>query len=179
MNENQKAQLNVNLIPLVIIVGLILGAGYFLLKDEINLPKFNRGPTMRRLEGFSTLVYVDDDFEIERQKKVIKSREELSEFLNSIDKSGLLEVKDKIDFNREFVLAVNSEVHDTTGYRTKIDEIYEDKKEGRLIVLVEEKEPGETCEEDPDRNVTLDIVALSKTDLDITFDRVKKVEECE
>ena len=179
MNEKEKAQLNVSLIPLVIIVGLIFGAGYFLLKDEISLPKFNRGPTMRRLEGFSTLVYVDDDFEIERKKLIIRNQEELSEFLNSIDKSGLLELKENIDFNKEMILAVNSSAHEETGHRTKIDRIYEDATESRLIVLVEEKEAGDTCDEDPDRNVTLDIVALSKTDLDITFDRVKKVEECE
>ena len=179
MNDKEKAQLNVSLIPLVIIVGLIFGAGYFLLKDEVSLPKFNRGPTMRRLEGFSTLVYVDDDFEIERKKLVIKNQEELSEFLNAIDKSGLLELKENIDFSKEMILAVNSTVHEETGHRTKIDRIYEDATESRLIVLVEEKEAGDTCDEDPDRNITLDIVALSKTDLDITFDRVKKVEECE
>ncbi|MFH1648669.1 MAG: hypothetical protein ABIA11_03010 [Patescibacteria group bacterium] len=179
MNEKEKAQLNVSLIPLVIIVGLIFGAGYFLLKDEISLPKFNRGPTMRRLEGFSTLVYVDDDFELERKKVVIKNQDELNEFLNAIDKSGLLELRESINFDKEIILAVNSEVHEETGHRTKIDRIYEDSTENRLIVLLEEKEAGDKCNEDPDRNVTLDIVALSKTDLDITFDRVKKVEECE
>jgi len=179
MNENQNAQLNVSLIPLAIIISLILGAGFFLLKDEINLPKFNRGPTMRRIEGLSSLVYVDDDFEIERQKKVIKSREELNEFLNTIDKSGLLEVKEDIDFDKEFVIAVNSGVHEETGHRTKIGRIYEDVTENRLLVLVEEKESGDSCDKDPDRNVTLDIVAVSNTDLRISFDRVKKVEECE
>jgi len=40
------------LIPLAIIILLILGIGYFLLQGEINLPKFNHGPTMRRLTGF-------------------------------------------------------------------------------------------------------------------------------
>ena len=179
MNKNQKAHLNVSLIPLAIIISLILGAGFFLLKDEINLPKFNKGPTMRRIEGFSSLIYVDDDFEIERQKKVIKSREELNEFLNSIDKSGLLEVKESINFEKEFIIAVNSEVHEETGHRTKIGKIYEDVTENRLLVLVEEKEAGDSCKTDPDRNVTLDIIAVSKTDLRISFDRVKKVEECE
>lgn len=179
MNENQKAHLNVSLVPLIVIIGLILGAGFLLLKDEINLPKFNKGPTMRRIEGFSSLVYVDDDFEIERRKKVIRSREELNEFLNAIDKSGLLEVKENIDFDKEFIIAVNSKVHEETGHRTKIGKIYEDVTENRLLVLVEEKESGDTCEKDPDRNVTLDIVAVSNTDLRISFDRVKKVEECE
>lgn len=175
-NENTTV-LKLSLLPLVILIILIVGAGYFLLQDEIKLPKFNKGPTIKRLEGFPTLVYTDK--ETEKGRQVITNEEDLNNFLNAIDETGLLEFRDSVNFDKEVLLAVNSSMNEETGHRIKIKKVYENKDEGRLIVIVEETEQGETCTTDPDTNVTVDIVALSKTDMKIDFDKVKKVEECD
>lgn len=174
--NKQKAALKVSLIPLVILILIILGVGYFLLQGEITLPKFNRGPTLRRLEGFSTVIY--SDRVVDKQRKIIKSEQELNEFLNFVDPSGLLQLKDKINFEKEFIIAVTSSTNNESDHKIKIRKVYEDKEAKKIIVLVEETNPGETCKIALDKNITLDMVALSKTDWQIKFDKVTKVEEC-
>lgn len=167
-----------SLIPLVIIIALIVGAGYFLMEGEIKLPNFNRGPQVRRLEGFPTVVYTEE--QLEKQRRVITNEQELGEFLNSVDKSGLLTVKEKIDFSKEYLLAVASKTYDETDHRIKIRKVYEDKDNKTLLVSVLEVDPGETCADkvELDKNVALEIAAISKTDWKIEFERMKQVEEC-
>ncbi|KKS09976.1 MAG: hypothetical protein UU64_C0012G0019, partial [candidate division WWE3 bacterium GW2011_GWF2_41_45] len=41
---------------MVVIVVLMIGAGYFLLQGEIKLPGFNKGTQIRRLDGFPTVI---------------------------------------------------------------------------------------------------------------------------
>jgi hypothetical protein len=176
IQHNQKAELKVSLIPLVILIGLILGAGYFLLQGEITLPKFNRGPTIKRLEGFPTIANVNQV--IEKQRWVIKSEVELNEFLNLVDSSGLLQLKDKVNFEKDVIIAVSSGTNEETGNSIKIRKVYEDSKAKRIIVQVEETEQGDTCKKEPSRNVAIDMVSLSKTDWLIKFDKVIKNEEC-
>ncbi len=176
LEKKQQASLRVSLIPLVIIFFLILGAGYFLLQGEIDLPKFNKGPTIQRLEGFPTVIYTQES--MEKQRKVIRSEVELDEFLNSVDKSGLLQMRESINFGKDMILAVSSETNDEVGRKIKIRKVYEDKEKRKIVVEIEEKKPGETCNPEIDKNITVDMVKISKTDWEIDFDRVIKVEEC-
>lgn len=176
MIENKK--IYISLLPLVVIILLILGAGYFLLADEIKLPKFNNGPQIRRLEGFPTNVFVQESSSSQKQRKVIKSEQELNEFLNSIDKSGMLTLREKIDFNKEYIIAVATEVEKLDGHKVKIRKVYEDKSAKSLLVSVVESFPGEYCNAEINPHIGVDLVAVNKTDWKIDFERVKDVMEC-
>jgi hypothetical protein len=178
MNENrQRAELKVSLFPIVILIGLILGIGYFLLQGEITLPKFNKGPTIQRIEGFPTVIY--SDREMEKQRLVITSEEELNEFLNYVDETGLLDVEENINFEKNVVIAVSSDTNEEVGRKIKIDEVYEDKEENEILVEFVETKPGDSCEIEIDKNITVDMVILSKTDMEIDFEKITKVVECE
>ncbi len=177
MNNKQKASLRISLLPIVILVGLILGVGYFLLKGEINLPDFNKEPTIQRMEGFPTVIYTDKN--MEKQRKVIKNEQELTEFLNLIDETGMLTAKEQIDFDKNMVLAVATETNEETGHNLKIKKVYEDKKEKRMIVEIEETNPDNDCQIEIDNNIAVDMVIVSKTDWDIKFEKVTKAVECE
>lgn len=179
MTEKQKRTLNISLVPLIIIVGLILVAGYFLMEGEIKLPNFNKGPQVRRLEGFPTIVYTDK--QIDKQRVIIKSESDLSNFLNLIDSSGTLVLKEKINFDKEYLIGVSSDTEAEIRHRIKVRKIYEDRAEKTLIVSIAEYTPGKTCasqlENDP--NIPVDLVAISKTDWEISFDKIEQVEECD
>jgi len=176
MIEKQRATLKVSLIPLVIIILLILGVGYFLLQGEFKFQIFNKEPTVKRLEGFPTTVSTTN--KLERQRRVITSDQELNDFLNYVDSSGLLQVKDKINFNKEIVIAVSTETNDYTGYKTKIKKVYEDKAKKRILVSIEDTVLGDKCKLTPGMNVAVDIITLSKSDWEIKFDRIQKTDEC-
>lgn len=165
-----------SLIPLFIIILLIVGAGYFLMKGEIKLPKFLRGPQLHRVQGFPTVVYTQNI--IEKQRKVIKSQQELDEFLKYVDSSGLLTVNEKINFDKDFVIAVSSETEEFTDNSIKIKKVYEDKKAQSLLISVRETVPGESCQPEVDKNVSVDIVTIDKTDWTIEFERIKEIQEC-
>ncbi|MBW6441565.1 hypothetical protein K0B04_01475 [Patescibacteria group bacterium] len=177
IDDKQRASLKVSLIPLVILIGLILGAGYFLLQGEINLPKLNKGPTIQRIEGFPTVIY--SDREMEKQRKVITNEQELNEFLNLVDETGLLSVKESINFDKNIVLAVASSTNDRVGHKIKIKSLYEDKEDRKILVEFEEMNPDGDCEMELDPNITVDMVMLSKTDWEIDFEKITKVLECE
>jgi hypothetical protein len=176
MIERQEATLKVSLIPLAIIILLILGVGALLLKDEIKLPNFNKEPIITRLAGFPTSVITTK--QLERQREIVTTNEKLIEFLNSIDESGLLKVQENINFDKDMVIAVTSGTNDIKGVRVKIRRVYEEKAKKRLLVSVEETVPGDTCTPEPEMNIAIDIITLSKTDWDITFDKVTKTLEC-
>ena len=173
---NQSAALKVSLIPLAIIILLILGIGYFLLQGEINLPKFSHGPTMRRLNGFDTAVKTDKV--LENQRRVVTSDQELNDFLNYVDSSGVLQLKDSVNFSKEVIIAVSSDTNNESGHRTKIKKVYEDSAAKKIIVSIEETQPGDSCQPTPDKSVAVDMVALTKTDWRIKFERVTKTVEC-
>lgn len=179
IDNKQRASLKVSLLPLVILVGLILGAGYFLLKDEVKLPKFNKGPTIQRMEGFPTVIYRDKDVEMEKARKVITNDQELAEFLNFIDKTGLLTVKEKVDFNKNVVIAVSTETNEEIGHKVKIKKVYEDKEKRKILIEFEETNPDDDCEMEKDNNIAVDMVMLSKTDWRVDFEKVTKAVECE
>ena len=176
--DNQKAKLRISLLPLVVIIGLILGAGYLLLKGDIDLSKiFNKGPQLRRIEGFPTIIGTSN--QVEKTRTVIRSEQELTDFLNKVDSTGLLELKDPINFNKEILVAVSTETENNNGNGIRIKKISEDKIKKKMVVSVIETEKGPTCEVENDKSVGIDIVAVSKTDLPFGFDRIKQYEQCE
>ncbi len=177
MTNKTKTTLNMSLIPLVVIILLMLGAGYFLLQGEVKIPFLKKGTEIRRLDGFPTVVTTDRP--LEKQRRVIKTQEELAEFLNYIDPTGLTEVRSAYNLNREYLLAVSSDLQSETGHSMKIKRVYENKDKKELTVLIEETEMGDNCEVEVEGNVTADVAAISKTDYNISFDRVKKTIDCE
>jgi len=178
MKKNkQEAFLRVSLLPLLVLVALILGAGYFLLKDEIKLPSLGKKPTIQRLEGFPTVIYTDK--QIEKTRKVITSEQELAEFLNLIDETGILTVKEKVDFEKNVVVAVSTETNEETGHKIKIRKVYEDKVKDKILIEFEEVNPEDDCKMEIDNNIAVDLVMLSKTDAKVDFEKVTKVIECE
>lgn len=174
----KKAQtLYVSFIPLILIIGLIFGAGYFLLADEIKLPSFKKDPEVRRLEGFPTVIYSEDVFE--KQRKVIKTEDELNDFLNMVDPTGIATLKENIDFDKEHIIAISSETEVEVDHRIRVKKIRYDKDDEELIVLIHEFFPGDTCEIEEDPHIAVDLVAIEITDKLIDFDREKLVEECD
>lgn len=173
-----KRKIYISLLPLFVIIALILGAGYFLLADEIKLPKFNRGPQIRRIEGFPTTVFVAETATTDKQRKVIKTEQELDEFLNAVDKTGMLTMRDKINFDKEYVIAVSSEVVKEDNHKVKIRKVYEDKATKTLLISIVETFPGDTCTIEINPHIGVDLVAINKTDWKIDFEKVKDVEEC-
>lgn len=177
LTEKGKAQLlYISLIPLVVIILIIIGAGYFLLADEIKLPKFDEGPQIRRLEGFPTIVYTDRV--LEKQRKIITSQDELNQFLNEVDPTGLLTLKDEINFEKELVLAVTSETESQDEHKIKIKKVYEDKEDQSILVSIEETFPGDTCEVEEAPHIAVEVATIDKTEYEIEFERLKKVVEC-
>lgn len=176
-NDRQNAYLKVSLLPLVILVGLIFGASYFLLKGEVKLPKFNKGPTIQRMEGFPTVIYTDK--EIQKTRKVITNEQELAEFLNLVDETGILTTKEKIDFEKNVVIAVATETNEEIGHKMKIKRVYEDREKKKILIEFEEVDPDSDCQMEIDNNIAVDMVMLSKTDWKIDFEKVTKVIECE
>ncbi len=172
----KKAQINMTLIPLVLILAIIIGAGYLLIQGDIKLPKLNRGPSIRRLEGFPTVIYTGDS--IEKQRRVITNQNELSDFLNLIDKTGLVTLKEQINFDKEVLVGVSSETEQPVGHVIKVKKLFEDKANSKLTVFLEETFPSESCNAEKDPHIAVDLVAITKTNYQILFDRAKKFEEC-
>jgi hypothetical protein len=172
----KKAQINMSLIPLVLILAVILGAGYFLVQGDIKFPSFDDTPQINRLDGFPTVIYTDED--LEKERKVIRTQEELAEFLNMIDKTGLTQLREQVSYDKEFLLAVSSESEMQVGHTLKIKKVYINDEDNLLTVQIEETFPGKTCELEEDKHIAVDIVSISQTEHEIRFDRIKKIEEC-
>jgi len=172
-----KSQIiKMSFLPLIIIIALILGAGYLLINGEIKLPKFNKGPQIRRLEGFPTIIYTDKV--LDKQRQVIKSDQELNQFLNTVDSTGLLVLKEKINFDKEYLIGVSTKTYDETGHKMKIRKVYEDKNKKTLLVSIIESESEKNCPVEQQTNIPVDLVAISKTDSDIAFERIKDFTLC-
>ncbi len=178
MKKNrQEAFLRVSLLPLLVLIGLIFGAGYFLLKDEIKLPSLRKNPTIQRLEGFPTVIYTDK--QIEKTRKVITNDQELAEFLNLIDETGILTVKEEVNFDKNVVIAISTETNEETGHKIKVKKVYEDIDRDKILIEFEEVDPEDDCKMELDSNIAVDLVMLSKTDSRIDFEKITKVIECE
>ncbi len=164
------------IIPIFVLV-VALGAVYFFFLKDSNFLKIDKSPEVRRINGFPTTVYTQK--EMEKIREIITTEEELTNFLNTVDESGYLIMREKIDFNKEMVLAVTTSTNEFEGHEIKIKKLYEDKDANKLLVSVREAEPGETCEKIMNKNVALDLVAISTTAREIEFERVKEITECQ
>ncbi|MBN1463421.1 MAG: protease complex subunit PrcB family protein [Paludibacteraceae bacterium] len=173
--QSEKGSIKISLLPIFILMALVI-AIYFLFLSDNELFEFSNSPKLRRLNGFPTTVYTEKD--IDKKRLVIENQEQLNEFLNEIDESGYLIVREEINFDKEILIAVSSKTYTTEGYDIKIRKLYQDKDTNTLLVSVREIEPGETCEVEENMTIAVDMVAISKTDLQIDFERVKQVKEC-
>lgn len=171
-----KTSKKVNLLPLFILIGIAV-AIYFVFLSDNEAFQFNRSPQVKRLNGFPAVAYTEK--ELEKQRRIITNEEELAEFLNYVDDSGYLIVREDINFDKEILLGVSTSTESTTGHEIKIRKLYEDKDKNELLVSIRETEPGETCEVEQTKNVSVDLVAVDMTGMQIEFERVKQVEECD
>lgn len=166
-----------NFLPIIAIAILIAAAGFLLTKDDLELPWMPSDKvTATHLANFPREVPTLQ--ELEKDRKVLKSQDELNNYLKTIDPTGSTRVEEDIDFNRYFVVAANTETLTEDGYKMKIRRIYEDKEENELKVMILLTEPGDTCETQEVTNVVVDMVKVKKTDMNFSFGREKQTKEC-
>jgi len=165
-------------LPLLIILGLIIGAGYLLIGGDIEIPFFEdrKHIEVRRLEGYPIAVQVEQ--EIEKKHEIIKSEEELIDFLASIDRTNVLTVDEKIDFNKEYLVGVTSKTLDKGGNEFKVKKVYVDKEKDEILVSSRLQKPGDDCLTTQELNMVVDIVAISKTDKDVEFETLVETFTC-
>jgi predicted RNA-binding protein with PUA-like domain len=177
MTSKQQATIRMSMIPLVIIVALILGAGFLLLKGEINFKKiFNPSPQIRRIQGFPTIVYRDTA--PAKVRAIIKSQDDLNAFLKQADTTGLLTFKDSVNFNREMLIGVTSDFYTTSDRSIRIKKVYENADKDALVVSIDEFVMDNDCETDKSNYISVDMIAITKTTKPIKFERVKHVTQC-
>ncbi len=165
-------------LPLIILLGLIVGAGYFLLQGDIKLP-FGRNENtveVRRLDDYPAKVTLTQ--EIEKVQTIIKSEADLVNFLATIDPTGTLTLDRKIDFNKEYLIGSTSKAVDTSGYEFKIRKIYLNKENDELTVSSLLRKPSDECQVTPEFSIFVDIVAISKTDKNVSFETVTETYTC-
>ena len=172
--------LYLNFLPLVILVALILGAGYFLLAGDIKIPFLNTTNRLevKRLANFPTTVETQNA--VDKMRLVIKNQQQLDEFVNSIDKYGAFLAPKDIDFNNEYLIVVSSKTFSETGHALKVKRIYKESDNNTLLVSIEQIDPDESCIKDmtqPISNVIVDIVSVKKTDKIFDFELIKKNDE--
>jgi len=182
--QSKSIKMYINILPLLIMVLLIAGAGYLLFGQDIKLPKKEDKLTkITRIQGFPARIPVDDNRE--KIRKVITSKEELTDFLTKVDPQGSLELTEEPDFSRYVVVASSTETLQgkLNSYRIKrIVKDIEDKEltvEQELILPMEECPNKETEEEKASKSIIVDLIMLNKTDWKIDFDLLKKELPCE
>lgn len=178
MNDRQQNMYGMSGLPVLIVLGLILGAGYFLLRGEINLPFNETSNTVevRRLEGFPVNVSLPG--ELGKIQTVLKSEKELIAFLAAIDKSNNLSVNEKINFDKEYLIGVSSKTFNTDGHDFKIRKVYIDVEKDMLLVSSRTVKPDDDCNVTKGLNTVVDIVAVSKTDKDFDFENLIETQTC-
>lgn len=178
MNNKMHKMSGLSALPLLIILGLIFGAGYFLLKGNIDLSFLEQSNKleMERLENFPTTVGVSEN--LDKQRVVIRSEDDLIDFLSYVDKSKALSVSEKIDFDKTMLIGVSTKTFDTGGYSIKIEKIYIDKEENKLLVSSMITKPGDNCITDQVLTSAVDLVAIDKTDMEIDFELKRQTNFC-
>ncbi len=164
-----------NLLPVLILIAIAGGAGYYLMQGELKLPKLVREPSVRRLADFPTSVEIASPKDLEKQRVVIKSQAELQEFFAHVDENGELALEEKIDFDREYLLGISSSLREKAQGKIKVKKIYADRQDQSYLVVVERTERSDECLDlEYQDNVLVDLVAIDQTDWDIDFEMVKK-----
>lgn len=168
-----------SVLPVIIILGLILGAGYFLIGEDIKLPKFLNGePKFERVEGFPKTIYTEK--EMDKKRLVITSEDQLNEFLNYVDENNQIDFNSKVNFNKKMLIAVSSGNFEADESKFKIRRIYKDASKKTLLVSIESEELGDLCERKLDPNIIVDFATIDKTDWTIDFRTESKTNEgCE
>jgi hypothetical protein len=90
-----------------------------------------------------------------------------------------LVLKEQINFDKEVLLGVSSGTYNESMHEIKVRKVYLDKETNKLRVEVRETDPGNSCLTELEKNVAVELVAMSKTEMEIEFDRVKNIVECE
>lgn len=180
--SKQTKIFSMSLLPVILIVVLIIGAGFFLLEgDVIKLPGSNDSNYIqtRRLNGFPTVISTDKDLNATKVRLVIKSKEELYSFLSSIDPLNTFTLSDEPNFDKEYVLAVTSGSQTVEGNAVKIRKVYLDKKNNSILVSIKQTSTDDDCASNvAQNNIPVDLVAIDKTDLTIDFDNQKETAPC-
>ena len=169
--------LYMSILPIILIVILIIGAGYLLTKGDIKILGLNDDTIeVTRVKGFPTTFTTNKL--IEKQRSIIHNDKELETFLKTIDESGQLKVEDEINFDRVYLVGISSKTFATTGYETKVKKVYKNKEDNTITVLARELKPGDTCKVEQQPNITVDLVSISKTDKKIGFELIKEFDDC-
>lgn len=175
--SKSSTKLNAGFLPILVLIGLIIGAGALLVGGDLKLPGSDNKLNVTRLENFPTEILTTQVFE--KQRLVIKSQEELDKFLASLDPATKpLTVKEGVNFDKEYVIAVTSKTLDVDGHRIKIKKVMGDEANNKLVVVSEFSEPGDTCLPETAQNIVVDMIKIKKTDKTIEFELTKKKEEC-
>lgn len=176
MNKNFSSTIYISLLPIVVLVLIIFGVGYYLTDGEFDFGDKKDNLNARSIDGFPTTVVTSAD--IAKQRLVLKSQEELNDYISMIDSSGQLKVEEKVNFEKEYVLAVSTELLNTSGYEFEVDKIEVNHEERKVNITARESKPGETCEVETFDNIALDLVVIDRTDYEIEFDRTQRTVEC-
>lgn len=168
-------------LPIIIVAVAIAAGGYFFLgKNGGNFGGSRDENTVevRRLKNFPQII--PGSKEVDKEHVVIKSQQELDDFLSSLDDTGLLTVEDDINFDKEFVIGVHSKTHETDGFDLKIKRVYNDEDDKTLLVSRVETKPGDSCVDELDNTPTIavDIVTIEQTDYKIEFELLRETKVC-
>ena len=175
----------VNILPLVIIFLLIGGAGYFLFGQDIELPSFKPGSSIKvtRIDNFPQRITVET--EREKTNEVITSEEALTRYMATIDPKGQIDLKEDFNFNKNFLVAVSSSTLEGPLNRYKIKKVERDSEDKKLTIQKELTIPMSECidkvteEEASVKSIIVDMVIISKNDWEIDFEALKKELPCE
>jgi hypothetical protein len=165
-----------------LILILILGAGYLLLKDTLKLPWFRNDNTIEitRLEGFPRSWNTQKD--IKKSRIVIKSESELRDFFTNVDMdddTSLQAIIKAVNFETEYLLAVNNGVQEETEGLLRIKRVERDDSKKRLTIKVYQYKPDATCVPEINKNVLIDIVKISKSDYEVKFEIITENRSCD
>lgn len=183
MTETNATKIYFNILPLIIIFLLIGGAGYFLFGQDIKFPSREDSLTkIIRVEGFPHRISVNE--EREKERVVITSEEELTNFMTKIDPEGQITLREDFNFKKNVLIVSSTETLEGTLNKYKIKRIVKDTKSKSLVVEQEitvpmEECPEKTSEEDTaKKSIFVDLIQLNKTDWEIEFELVKKTLPC-
>lgn len=176
-----KSKSSMNLVPVILIFVLILGAGYLLLKDTLKLPWFKNDTTVEitRLEGFPRAW--DTQKTIKKVRRVIKSEQELKDFFayaDMVDDTSLNAILAKVNFDKELLLGVTSDTREETEGLIRVKRVETDKVKKKLYVKIIQYKPDATCVPEVKSNILIDVVKISKSDNEIGFDVVTENRSC-
>ena len=177
-----KSKSSMNIVPVLLILILILGAGYLLLKDTLKLPWFRNDNTIEitRLEGFPRSWNTQKD--IKKSRIVIKSESELRDFFTNVDMdddTSLQAIIKAVNFETEYLLAVNNGVQEETEGLLRIKRVERDDSKKRLTIKVYQYKPDTTCVPEINKNVLIDIVKISKSDYEVKFEIITENRSCD